>query len=61
MVGVAEKPHILVCIAGSGQLEYDDANYAVGKGDVLLLSAVVGTFDFRPQGAVNLLEIALPE
>jgi mannose-6-phosphate isomerase len=61
MVGEAEKPRVLVCIAGSGQLEYDGANYAVGKGDVLLLPAVIGACDFRPHGAVNLLEIALPE
>ena len=35
--------------------------YAVGKGDVLLLPAVVGACSFRPRGAVSLLEIALPE
>jgi mannose-6-phosphate isomerase len=61
MVGAAEKPRVLVCIAGFGQLAYDGANYAVGKGDVLLLPAVVGACNFRPHGAVNLLEIALPE
>jgi len=61
MVGAVEKPRVLVCIAGSGQLEYDGVNYAMGKGEVLLLPAVVGACDFRPYGAVNLLEIALPE
>jgi len=61
MVGAAEKPRVLVCIAGSGHLEYDGANYAVGKGDVLLLPAVVGACDFMPHGAVNMLEIVLPE
>jgi mannose-6-phosphate isomerase len=51
---------VLVCVAGDGQLEHDGANYAVGKGDVLLLPAVVGACAFLPCGAVTLLEIALP-
>jgi mannose-6-phosphate isomerase len=59
-VGAAGTPRVLVCIAGDGQLEHDGANYAVGKGDVLLLPAVVGACAFRPRRAVSLLEIALP-
>ena len=42
MVGAAGMPRLLVCTAGEGQLEYDGAIYPVGKGDVLLLPAVVG-------------------
>jgi len=60
-VGAAETPRVLVCIAGAGQLEHNGAIYDVGKGDVLLLPAVVGACGYRPQGAVTLLEIALPE
>lgn len=60
-VGAAGMPRVLVCIAGEGHLEHDGANYAVGKGDVLLLPAVVGACGFRPRSAVSLLEIALPE
>ena len=41
-VGAAETPRVLVCIAGDGQLEHDGATYAVGKGNVVLLPAVVG-------------------
>ena len=52
---------MLVCIAGDGQLEHDGANYAVGKGDVLLLPAVVGACLFRPRGAMSVLELSLPE
>jgi mannose-6-phosphate isomerase len=52
---------VLVCIAGDGQLEHDGDTYAVGKGDVLLLPAVVGACGFRPRNAVSLLELALPE
>jgi hypothetical protein len=37
------------------------AIYAVEKGDVVLLPAVAGACAFRPNGEVNLLEIAIPE
>jgi mannose-6-phosphate isomerase len=52
---------VLVCLAGDGQVEHDGANYAIGKGDVLLLPAVVGACLCRPRGAISLLEISLPE
>jgi mannose-6-phosphate isomerase len=61
VVGAAGAPRLLVCIAGEGQLEHGGAVYAVGKGDVFLLPAVVGTCSFQPRGAVSLLEIAVPE
>ena len=54
-------PRVLVCIAGDGQVEHDGADYVVGKGDVLLLLAVVGACLCRPRGAVSLLEISLQE
>ena len=61
MVGAAGTPRVLVCIAGDGQLEHDVSNYAFGKGDVLLLPAVVGACSCRPHGAISLLEISLPD
>ena len=60
-VGAAGVPRVLVCIEGAGQVEHGGATYAVGKGDVLLLPAVVGACTFQPQGAVNVLEIEIPE
>ena len=60
-VGAAGVARVLVCIEGGGQVEHGGATYAVGKGDVLLLPAVVGECAFRPGSAVSLLEIALPE
>jgi len=60
-VGAAGMPRVLVCIEGTGQVEQGGANYAVGKGDVVLLPAVVGACAFRPRTAVSLLELALPE
>jgi mannose-6-phosphate isomerase len=60
-VGAAKEPRVLVCTAGTGQIEHGGACYLVGKGEVWLLPAAVGTCTFRPQGAVTLLEIAIPE
>jgi len=59
-VGKPDLPRVLVCIEGEGQVEHGDATYAVGRGDVFLLPAVIGQCVFRPRGAVNLLEIAIP-
>ncbi|MFZ0638716.1 MAG: type I phosphomannose isomerase catalytic subunit [Candidatus Acidiferrales bacterium] len=61
VVGAAGVPRVLICTEGAGQVEHGGATYAVGKGDVVLLPAVVGACAFRPNSAVNLLEIAIPE
>ena len=60
-VGAASVPRVLICIEGAGQIRHGSVTYTVGKGDVLLLPAVVGACTFRPLSVVNLLEIALPE
>jgi mannose-6-phosphate isomerase len=60
-VGAAGAPRVLVCIDGAGQLRHGADRHAVRKGDVLLLPAVIGACAFRPRGAVNLLEVAMPE
>jgi mannose-6-phosphate isomerase len=60
-VGAVGLPRLLVCLAGKGQLEQGGAKYAFGNGDVLLLPAMLGLCTCRPQGAVCLLEISLPE
>jgi mannose-6-phosphate isomerase len=59
-VGAADVPRVLVCIDGVGQVEHAGAAYAVEKGDTLLLPASLGACTFRPSGAVNVLEIAIP-
>ncbi|HEX7410798.1 MAG TPA: type I phosphomannose isomerase catalytic subunit [Bacteroidales bacterium] len=61
IVGVAETPRILVCLTGEGQVEHDGTNYPIGKGDVMLLPAVVGACFCQPKGEIILLEISLPE
>ena len=60
-VGTVGLPRVLVCIEGVGEIEQGDDTYAVGKGDVLFVPAVVGPCTVGPRGAVVLLEIALPE
>jgi len=60
-VGAVGLPRVLVCIEGGGEIEQGYATYAIGKGDVLFLPAVMGPCTLWPRGVVNLLEIALPE
>jgi mannose-6-phosphate isomerase len=60
-VGATGEARVLVCIEGTGQVDWSGATYAAAKGDVMLLPAVVGACVFRPSGVVNLLEMALPE
>jgi mannose-6-phosphate isomerase len=60
-VGRPGLPSVLVCIAGTGQIEHGGATYAAGKGDVFLLPPVAGTCMFRPSSTVSVLEIEIPE
>ncbi|WP_259070117.1 type I phosphomannose isomerase catalytic subunit [Mucilaginibacter sp. X4EP1] len=61
MVGKATVPHVLVCVDGKGDLEYNSDFYSLKKGDVMLLPASVGACPFVPKGEITLLELALPE
>ena len=60
-VGAADVPRVLVCTGGTGRIEHGGDTYAVRKGEVWLLPAVVGACTFRPSSEVNLLEVAIPE
>jgi mannose-6-phosphate isomerase len=59
--GKRGAPSVLVCIEGAGQVEHSGEQYAIRKGDVFLLPAVLGTCSVQPRGAVKLLEIEIPE
>ena len=61
VVGKTDTPRVLVCLAGSGHLEYAGQTYELTKGHVLLSPAVVGACLCRPHGSVSILEISLPE
>jgi mannose-6-phosphate isomerase len=60
-VGAEGVPRVLVCIEGAGKIEHGGVSYAVRKGDVLLMPAVIGACSFQPRSTVTLLEIAIPE
>jgi mannose-6-phosphate isomerase len=60
MIGKKDTPRVLVCIEGAGDVEYNQDNYAIAKGDVMLLPAVVGACPLIPREKIVLLEIALP-
>ena len=61
IVGKAAVPRVLLGLAGRAELEYGGESYSVCRGQLLLLPAVVGECLCRPDGAVSLLEISLPE
>ena len=61
IAGVAETPRILMCLTGKGQVEHEGTSYPIRKGDVMLFPAVVGACFCKPEGAISLLEISLPE
>ncbi|MEO8340027.1 MAG: type I phosphomannose isomerase catalytic subunit [Nitrospirota bacterium] len=60
-VGSVRVSRVLVCIAGLGRVEYGGATYAAREGDIFLLPAFLGVCAFQPRGAVNVLEIEIPE
>jgi mannose-6-phosphate isomerase len=60
-VGAVGVPRVLVCVDGAGHVEHGGAVSASGRGDVLLLPAVLGQCVFRPTGEVTVLEVGLPE
>jgi mannose-6-phosphate isomerase len=59
-VGVEGLPRVLVCLAGRGLIEHAGKCYSFGRGNVLLLPAVVGVCLCRPSGPVTVLELTLP-
>ena len=59
-VGAKDEPRIIVCVGGEGDVEHDGAAYAMKRGAVTLLPATIGACAFKPKGAVDLLEIAVP-
>jgi mannose-6-phosphate isomerase len=60
-VGVDRTPRVLVCLEGNGWLDYRGVEYAFGKGDVVLLPAMVGVCVCRMHSPITVLEISLPE
>jgi len=60
-VGAEGEPRILVCIGGAGAVAHAGGAHPLRRGDVMLLPASLGVLPFRPEGVIDLLDIALPE
>ncbi len=62
LVGAPGVPSVLVCIAGAGRVEGAEVQYSIGKGNVFLLPAVLGTCTCKPgDSGLSVLEISIPE
>ena len=60
-VGADDEPRIVVCLDGVGTVDHDGAAFPIERGAVTLLPACVGVCRLRPEGALTILEISLPE
>jgi len=60
-VGRENEPVLLVCTEGKGRLEHNGKPYILERGEVMLLPAIVGPLEFKPEGHITLLQIAIPE
>lgn len=61
IVGFDNEPVILVCLDGKGTLQYQNKDYSLAKGEVMLLPAAVGQLYLNPIEEITLLQIAIPE
>jgi mannose-6-phosphate isomerase len=61
IVGAVDAPRVLVCLDGTGHVASAGGDYPMAKGGVMLLPAVLGLCCFKPEGAVTLLEIGVPD
>lgn len=59
-VGFKDEPVILVCINGKGTMRYENKDYSISKGEVMLLPAIVGQFELHPNSEITVLQIAIP-
>lgn len=60
-VGIKDVPVILVCTEGNGTLIYNDKEYTLNKGEVMLLPAIIGQLELKPQKEITVLQIAIPD
>jgi len=60
-VGATGAPCVLVCLDGAGNLKFEGIDYPLGKGEVMLLPAMLGVCACEPRAFMNLLEISLLE
>lgn len=59
-VGFKDEPAILICIGGNGTMIYNDKNYSIDRGEVMLLPAIIGQLTLKPSEEITLLQVAIP-
>jgi mannose-6-phosphate isomerase len=59
-IGAGGECRIVVCIAGSGELESREQRYPIATGDAILLPAEIGACECFPNGEIVMLECGLP-
>lgn len=60
-VGFKDEPAILVCIEGKGTMYYNEKEYSIEKGEVMLLPAIIGQLILNPKQGISLLQIAITD
>lgn len=60
-VGLKDEPVILVCIEGKGTMVYNNIKYSLDKGEVILMPAIVGPLELKPEKEITFLQIAIPD
>lgn len=60
-VGIKDEPTILVCTEGKGLMMFNNTEYSLAKGEVILLPAIIGQLDLHPDPQISLLQIAIPD
>lgn len=60
-VGFIDIPTILVCIDGKGSMNYNNQEYNINKGEVMLLPAIIGQLELLPNDEITLFQITIPD
>lgn len=60
-VGFLDEPAILVCLDGEGTMNYNEKKYIIRQGEVMLLPAIIGQLELKPENEITLLQIAIPQ
>lgn len=60
-VGFKDEPVILVCTEGKGTMKYNDKEYSIAKGEVMILPAIIGQLKLQPEKEIKILQIAIPD
>ena len=60
-VGFKDQPAVLVCIDGNGSMKYNNQEYYINKGEVMLLPAIIGQLELLPKEEITIFQIAIPD